>query len=245
MSTVIIVDGGLGRTLCMIPALKKFVLESNEDVLILAKGWLWAYAGSGLNVLPFGLPDQLEKVNAYDNVIKPEPYFALEFRLGVATLAEACYTALGLAVPDEDECRPYQPVLANFTSAINSVKPVLVIQPHGEGGINNTRAMTPREIATAVVMHRDTHSIYVVGTKENIVIENVTVLKDMSEGQYIKTVLSAALVIGCDSSAIHIAASAHIPHVAYLSKTAGTPLYSDTKLEVREGYEDCLTNPRL
>ncbi|TGW14446.1 hypothetical protein EIL50_05505, partial [bacterium NHP-B] len=89
----VIIDGGLGRVLCAIPALQE--LNKKHELIVLTGGWEYAYTGSGLNVLSMGTPNLQFKLEGFE-VVKPEPYWNLDYRSGKLNLVEAFLTELGL-----------------------------------------------------------------------------------------------------------------------------------------------------
>lgn len=238
----VMLDGGLGRVLCAIPALQ--VLAEEFELLVISGGWLEAYKGSGLTVLPMGLPNQADLLDGY-RVIKPEPYWELSYRDGRHNLVDAFFKALNLDLPKKG--LPFKTDTRSAGSVVKSPKQVLMFQPIGSGGIADSRSMTKEEIESVVEKYKKEYSIFLVGTDENFGFkkEDVTPVKDLKEAAFIRVIQECDLFVGCDSAGLHIAAAAGVPHIAYLASTSGVKYYESTSKIVRENYEGMRTNPRL
>lgn len=237
----VIIDGGLGRVICAIPALQE--LASKKELIVLAGGWFDAYKGSGLNVLPSGLPSTVDSLNGY-KVVKPEPYWELGYRNGELNLVEAFYIALGLKPPVD--AIPFHVDTRHVPGVINAPLPVLVLQPFGSGGQGDSRSMTMKEINQVIDEYHTHYSVFVVGKDLPELDPGKCVpVKDIKDSQFIKYVQNAALFIGCDSAGLHIAAASSNRLKAYVSTTSGIKYYPNVELIVREGFEDMRVNPRL
>mgnify|MGYP005992825365 CR=1 FL=1 len=238
----VMLDGGLGRVLCAIPALQ--TLAEEFELLVISGGWLEAYKGSGLKVLPMNLPNQADLLDGY-RVIKPEPYWELSYRDGRHNLVDAFHKALNLDLPKK--ALPFRTDTRGVGSAVKASRPTLILQPVGAGGPVDTRSMTKTEIESDIDKYKKEYSIFLVGTKEDLGVDTkeVTVVKDLKNAAFIKVVQSCALFIGCDSSGVHIAAAAGVPHILYAATTSGIKYYENTSKFVRKGFEGMRTNPRL
>lgn len=239
----VMIDGGLGRVLCAIPALQE--LNKKHDLIVLTGGWEYAYSGSGLTVLPLGKPGLQTILDGYP-VVKPEPYWNLDYRAGKANLVEAFFAELNLTVP-KGEVLPYNPDLRHMPASIYSEKPILMIQPHGSGGEADSRSMTRKELVDVVNKYRQEYSVFIIGTEVELKFEDESVqqIKNIAEPVFIRYMQIADLIVSCDSAGLHIAAAMGTPHVAYLSSTSGVKYYRKTSKIVREGFKDMRINPRL
>lgn len=241
----VIIDGGLGRCLCAIPALQQ--LAKTKEVIVLSGGWLEAYRGAGLTVYPLGLPSQDEMVEGYD-VIKPEPYYDIDYREGSINMVTCFYKLLG--VEPEDRGAVPVPFKTDTTKAASfpvTGKPLCVIQCHGAGGESDPRSMTNAELDTYVNKYYQSHTVVIVGTKTQFNYPEGTVMVHPELGPYFffRYVQEAAVFVGCDSSGLHIRAAAGKPSEVLLSTTAGVPLYPDCEITVRPGCEGLNISPRL
>ena len=239
----VIIDGGLGRVLCAIPALQE--LNKKHDLIVLTGGWEFAYSGSGITVHQLGKPGLQDILDGYP-VVKPEPYWNMDYRTGKANLVEAFYQELNLTVP-KGECLPYNPDLRHMPASIHSDRPVLILQPHGSGGEADSRSMTRKEVAEVINKYHKEYAIFIIGTDVDFGFDKEVAqqIKNIAEPVFIRYVQIADLVVSCDSAGLHIAAAMGIPHVAYLSTTSGVKYYKKTSNIVREGFEDMRVNPRL
>lgn len=238
----VMVDGGLGRVICAIPALQQ--LADKFELLVVSGGWLEAYKGSGLNVLPMNLPNQADLLDGY-RVIKPEPYWELSYRSGEHNLVEAFYLALYMDLPESD--LPFKTDTRSVGSLIKAPKPALMFQPFGSGGAADQRSMYKSEIDAVVEKYKKEYSIFLVGCPDDMGYDkkDVTFVKDLKKAAFIRFVQECTLFVGCDSSGLHIAAAAGVPHIVYLGPTSGVKYYDKTSKIIRKGYEGMRTNPRL
>lgn len=239
----VMIDGGLGRVLCAIPALKE--LNTKHDLVVLTGGWEFAYSGSGLKVHPLGKPGLQYILEGYE-IVKPEPYWNLEYRTGKANLVEAFYQELNLTVP-KSESVPYSPDLRQIPASIYSERPILMLQPHGSGGEADSRSMTRREVIEVIEKYRKEYSIFIIGTEVDFGFEDDSVqqIKNIAEPAFIRYIQLADLIVSCDTAGLHIAAAMGTPHVAYLATTSGVKYYEKTSKIIREGFKDMRVNPRL
>jgi predicted RNase H-related nuclease YkuK (DUF458 family) len=240
----VMLDGGLGRVLCAIPALQE--LAKTCELIVVSGGWVSAYKGSGLKVIPMSLPNQAELLEEFV-IIKPEPYWELAYRKGTANLVGAFYLALGIDMPLNKPFLPFATDTRGVGIKIISPKPVLMFQPHGSGGGVDARSMTDEEIEKVVNKYKKEYSIFLIGCDADLKLstEDVTVIKDITEPAFIRYIQACKIFVGCDSAGLHIASASKIPVVAYLSITSGIKYYKTTSKVIRKGYEDMRINPRL
>lgn len=239
----VIIDGGLGRVLCAIPALKE--LNKKHELIVLTGGWEFAYTGSGLNVIALGTPNLQAKLEGYA-VQKPEPYWNLDYRAGKLNLVEAFQVELGLTVPKGDNL-PYSPDLRHMPASIHSERPILMLQPHGSGGEADSRSMTRKEVEKVVEKYHKEYSIFIIGTDIDFGFEPEVVqqIKEVAEPVFIRYMQIADMIVSCDTAGLHIAAAMGKPHVAYLASTSGVKYYKKTSKIIRAGFENMRVNPRL
>jgi len=240
----VMLDGGLGRVICAIPALQE--LAKTCDLTVVSGGWLAAYKGSGLKVIPMGLPNQADLL-AKHIIVKPEPYWELGYRDGTSNLVEAFFNALDINIPEGATNLPYNPDTRHIGVIARSPKPTLFFQPFGSGGGADPRSMTKQEIQDVINKFSNSHSIFLIGTDEDLGYskEVLTHVKDIQEAAFIRYVQKADMFVGCDSSGLHIRAAAGKEHLAYLASTSGVKYYKTTSMHVREGFEGMRVNPRL
>ena len=239
----VIIDGGLGRVLCAIPALKE--LNKKHELIVLTGGWEFAYTGSGLNVLALGTPNLQYKLEGFE-VVKPEPYWNLDYRSGKLNLVEAFLTELGLTVPKGDNL-PYSPDLRHIPASIHSDRPILMLQPHGSGGEADSRSMTRKEVVEVVEKYHKEYAVFILGTDVDFGFEPDVAqqIKEIAEPVFIRYVQIADMVVSCDTAALHIAAAMGKPQVAYLASTSGVKYYKKLSTITRKGFEGMRVNPRL
>lgn len=240
----VMVDGGMGRVLCAIPALQQ--LNKMYDLIVLSGGWLQAYKGSGLHVIPMGLPDQDLILAAYE-IWKPEPYWTVAYRKGEQNMVEAWYEVLRLQVPEGPNL-PYRTDTRAVPAVVTAPKKVLMVQPLGSGGLADPRSMTQDELKYCVDKFKEEFSVFILGCNAEqlgFTPEDATFVEMGQEISFIKYIQMAHLFIGCDSAGLHIAAAAGVPAVAHLSVTSGVKYYPELKIVTRPGHEDMRTCPRL
>lgn len=238
----VFIDGGLGRVLCAIPALKE--LAKTNELKVLTGGWRYAYIGSGLDVVNYGEPEMESTLDGF-KIVKPEPYWNLGFREGKLNLVEAFYEELGLTVPKD--AVPYTPDLRQVGARIHSERPILMLQPHGSGGEADPRSMMRDEVSEVIEKYSKEYAVFIIGTEVDFGFEpeKVQQIKDIPESAFIRYLQKADMIVSCDSCGLHLAAAGAIPHIAYLKTTSGIKYYKTTSKVVHPEYKGMRVNPRL
>jgi hypothetical protein len=137
MQTTLLIDGGLGRNVCAIPALEQYV-RNNPDTLIITHHWTAIFWGNKLltdNVFDAQTKGLFEKVKC-TKIIKPEPYFNSNFLNERINMVQAFGEEL------EIDCEGEYPKLYfsrtelnNSRQFIDSSKKTIVFQPFGSSAV--------------------------------------------------------------------------------------------------------------
>lgn len=248
----VIMEGGLGRVLCGIPALQE--LDKIADLIVVSSGWSEAYRGSGLRVISRCSPNSLPFLEGR-KIIQPEPYWNWGYRNGEITLYEAfveeLIPELGVTVP-----APFMPDVLPHLSVYNEVvgtdpRPLVVIQPQGSGGAADSRSMTVSQLVDKLTEYpEDAYQILLVGVDpecdyRGILPNNAQVWSGMSDGCFIKLIHEADIFVGCDSSGIHIRAAAGRPADLVANTTAGIRYNELVSVHAPSGNYETRDVPRL
>jgi ADP-heptose:LPS heptosyltransferase len=242
MNTTLLIDGGLGRQICAIPALEKYV-EEHPDTVIVSYFWsqiFWGNKKLSKNIFDSqtkGLFDRLKNTN----IIKPEPYFNNNFINQRISLTQAFNEVIN------DSKDPLEKPKLYFTkSETNAVqqnldfsKKIVVFQPFGsEARFQNNDVVDPSARSLNL---KTTQAILNRLKRENcqvIIYENRDFpCIDEKEFSFMKNLNyreSAALIANCD---YFIGIDSSGQHVAHALDKPGTTFFGGTN-PVSFGYPD-------
>lgn len=239
MKYLIVLDGGLGRTLCALPAIKQFAKK--HDTIIITGNWGEAFFYSGLKVIPAGPRGSYSAFIEDRKVLVPEPYYNPRWLRGEITLVEAFAQELNVKLPKDP--LPMLPPLHNV-SLPHEAEDIdyTVIQPGGS--VNAMTMEEMQEILAENATRECPETIFIVGTEETF--DGAVTLYGLPVEMYFKLIAGAKKFIGCESSGYHIAAAAGVPHTVYTAETSGYKFYPSTKQVIRPGFEGFpIISPRL
>lgn len=229
MIQTLLIDGGLGRTICAIPALEKFV-ENYPNSYIIVHTWtpiLWGNTKIARNVFDEHTKDLYYKIrDTY--ITKPEPYYNSEYLHGKISLRDAFERVINF----DDEPMPIPKIhlssaelhyaAKNFTPG----KKYIAFQP-----IGSTAKVDDGVILDTTVRSLSVEAINLLGYKLKkrgytcVLLGNIQLPIDHSNFIYVNTSTArefAAVIsqcdyfIGVDSSGQHIARCFDIPGTVIL-----------------------------
>lgn len=249
--TVFNIDGGAGRVITAIPALKKYIKNNPDtDVRILVFGW---------EELFYGIPDLQDKVYSAehrgafdthikdaDKFVKPEPYCLPSYYRQEKSLIEAFDEIINETDDHSDLEVPQLPVSKQefvfasqtLAQARQANKPIVVIQPFGreaqkvgENDILDTGTRSFEiDFYMAVVKALSEKYTLVLMAEQHLFIpaDNITVKLNANLRGWVGLIAQADYFIGCDSLGQHIARAVNKRGTVILGATfAKNTTYTD------------------
>jgi ADP-heptose:LPS heptosyltransferase len=241
---VILIDGGIGRVICAIPALEKYVKSHlEEDIKILVYGWdslLWS--NKILQPITYNINDKGvfdNHIKDADVVISPEPYRLPEYFKQKMTLIQAFDFLLNNST---ESTLPYlyiselekinaRKILEDVKKYQNKEK-TIVIQPFGstasfESVANNdvisddtSRSMSLEMYSIIARQLANNYNIVLFADNKFHFKEDVYSYKLTADLRTHMSVISQAdYFIGCDSVGQHMARAFSIPGTVILGST--------------------------
>lgn len=250
MSTIISLDGGLGRVIAAIPALLKYHKNHpDEEWYVMIPGW---------DFITWGIPELQERTfnpdarGSFDlfwkaeKIISPEPYFVPEYYRNQISLREAFDVCINDSI-DHSDLSPMQLKLSlaekrkafeviNEAQQRHRKQKTIVIQPYGstatphESGIFDDSL---RSIPTPMLdyfinnLSKDYNLIFV-GAKEFHNLKTYKPDPDPNLREWAAIIEAADYFIGCDSCGQHMCKA--------LNKKASVVIAGTHKINVT--YED-------
>jgi hypothetical protein len=241
---VILIDGGIGRVICAIPALEKYVKSHlEEDIKILVYGWdslLWS--NKILQPITYNINDKGvfdNHIKDADVVISPEPYRLPEYFKQKITLIQAFDFLLNNSTEStlpslyisELEKINAKKILEDVKKYQNKEK-TIVIQPFGstasfESVANNdviiddtSRSMSLEMYSIIVKELANNYNIVLFADNKFHFKEDLYSYKLIADLRTHMSVISQAdYFIGCDSVGQHMARAFSIPGTVILGST--------------------------
>lgn len=135
-------DGGVGRIICTIPAVEEYIKQSKDKVVVIS-GWLEPYLNNKKPTRVYHMQQSYlwEDVIKNSELLHPEPYWDHQYYNQKHHLIQSFYKTLGLKIPEEivrpnivlqDMEIEWAKQLINADGK-NKGKKVIVFQPHGAG----------------------------------------------------------------------------------------------------------------
>lgn len=142
MKKSIMLDGGVGRIICTIPAVEEFIKKSKEEVVVIT-GWLDPYLNNKKPTRVYHMNQSYlwEDVIKSSELLHPEPYWDYQYYNQKHHLIQSFYKGLGLTVP-KDIPRPnimLQDMEIEWAKQLirgdgkEKGKKVIIFQPYGAG----------------------------------------------------------------------------------------------------------------
>jgi hypothetical protein len=223
-----IIDGGAGRVICSIPALKKYAkLNPDKDFNIIIWGWdglLWGIPELQNKVRNIDQKNLFEDVIKDSIVVKPEPYSLWSYYNQKKSLSQ-CFDEIINQTDNHDDLEVPKMVLSkteelNGHHIVQDVKKAqgkqktIVIQPFGQSARNDrgiiidddTRSFEhPFYLKLVEKLSKD-YNIVLYAPKEHFIEDDKFTFKLETDIRTWSAIINAAdYFIGCDSSGQHIA----------------------------------------
>ena len=226
MTTVICIDGGLGRAITSIPALLKYHKNHpDEEWYIMIHGWeyvMWGFPE--LQERTFD-PDTKGSINLFwkaDKIIFPEPYQVPAYYRNEISLREAFDVAINESTDHSDlpdmqlklslaEKRTAYDVIT-FAKSIHNKQKTIVLQPYGStaephktGIFDDSLRSIPKPMLDYFIdnLSKDYNLIFM-GAKEFHQPKTFKPDPDPNMREWMAIVDEADYVIGCDSCVQHM-----------------------------------------
>ena len=238
--TAYVIDGGIGRVISAIPALRSAAVE--RDILVIAGSWDLMYIGSGLNVIE-STSSYLKEATKDYNIIHPEPYHLKAVRDGKWNLVQGFdYLINGTSedmLPHFKASAQTQAQVHNILSPNPSPEPkrYVAVQPFGSGGASDGRSMTMPQLETVITaLLEEGYTPVLLGTEFISGMENnPMVIQPQGMDYYVFGAMISVCeyFIGCDSAGMHIARACGIPGTIVLGATSGARYYPEWFHELR------------
>lgn len=244
MKKIFLLDGGAGRIIAAIPALKKYVREHpNETIRILVSGWDVLYWGiPELHDITFnpeqkGIFEQLF-LDA-DEVISPEPYRVPGYYKQELSLA-AAFNAIINNTTDHKDLEPPRLVLSkqeefNAAKFIADVKQqqhkqkTIIIQPFGRSAERpdqnvildtSSRSLDHQSYLKLVKKLSAKYNLVFFGEQNFQLAEDTYTIKPQADLRMWSAFIEAAdYFVGCDSLGQHMARAFNKPGTVILGST--------------------------
>lgn len=236
MTTAHLINGGLGRVICAIPALQR----TNQFALL--EGFAEPFIGTGIPALeassvyaPHFLADK--HINAV------EPYHLLQYRNGDINMVEAFDLLINGDISTDvpklyfDKAFQQQIRAEQRNAAKADNIRVAVMQPFGadksHGG--QGRDMTEVQVQQCIAVLKEAgFTVFLVGVEGQV--DRATypdAIKVVCESvsEYLHFISVTDYFVGCDSSGMHIARAANVPGCIFFGSTSGKKYYPDWFLE--------------
>jgi len=227
----IVIDGGLGRTICSIPAVEKFV-TNNPDTFVISY-WPAVYNCNKV-IQPVSYdPDSKGVFNLVKDsvIIKPEPYYDNDYNNERIHLIEAFDKILNhqteMIIPKI--ILSHNEYLSSF-SKLNNSKKTVVFQPFGStanlgGDVFDTTARSLNKNNTIQIINRLRKQNVDVLLMEHrnvpfLDYSNIINVGNLHYREWFGLIACSNYFIGVDSSGQHIARSFNIPGTVFIGGTS-------------------------
>jgi len=240
MPKAININGGLGRVVCALPALK-LLQEKEPDTLVIMNGWDDLFLMTDLNTIEAGSVAIGKMLEGYD-VITPEPYHQAGYRNGEYDMRYAFAKDLGVEFGktidygirmDSNNVRKYMHHFRNEVADAKG-KPLAMIQVKASGN-ENIRDLNKETTLNAIeAVKKAGYFPVLVGDTSTIPFDlQCYHINNTSLVDYITLLAMCDLFIGGDSSGMHLARAFGKKGIIFFTSTAGIKFYPDWFIEFR------------
>ncbi|NBV27509.1 hypothetical protein EBS02_00590 [bacterium] len=237
MSKTLIIDGGLGRMICAIPALEKFV-KTNQNSIIISYYWTSIFWGNPILtncIFDSGTKGLFERIKN-TKIIKPEPYYNNDYLNEKISLA----TSFNREINNDDEDMTSSKIyLSNYELKMGrdyirkDDRKVVVFQPFGSTAeISDNDVCDPssrslsKDAVLKIVKNLISNNIHVVIFDNRILpflynlAHNITFFHNNDIRFASSIIANSDFFIGVDSCGQHIARSFDIPGTVFIGSTS-------------------------
>ncbi len=261
MSTTLLIDGGLGRVICAIPALEKFV-QNNPNTTIITYFWtpvIWGNKKLTPYVFDNNTKGLFEKIKD-TKISKPEPYYNNDYINQKIGLSDAFNQEIN-GNKDKMSVAKLYPSRSEMERGskvrIGNKRAFVAIQPFGSTATitdNDTSDPTARSMSKNTIislikrLRHENFGLYLMTDKtipflnrEDFVDHYPTNVREI-----VSTIANCDYFIGVDSSGQHIARSFNKPGTVLLGGTPAINIsYPDFFNIIKFGIDDKYTSYRL
>ena len=244
MKKVFMIDGGAGRVIAAIPALKKYVKENpDQDVCILIGGW---------DTLFWGIPElqditySMDTKGVFENVVlsadeivSPEPYRVPGYFKQKLSLAEAFNVLINNTNDHSDLGNPT--LTLNKSEEFNAAKMLaqvkqeqqkqktIIIQPYGRSAQRvdenvimdeSSRSLEPQTYLALVKKLSTKYNLVFFGEENTVLPSDTYTFKPKGDLRMWSALIEASdYFIGCDSVGQHVARAFNKPDTVIIGST--------------------------
>lgn len=240
MTTIIKIDGGVGRVMAAIPALMKYnKLHQGEEWYVMIAGWDYMFWGiPELQNRTFNSESKGVFQNYFwkaDKVIAPEPYKVPAYYRQEISLAEAFDIEINGSDSTEPLCDIFlslsQQEIEKGKSIVSSLKQMgknktIIFQPFGSTASKSCCGsvdFTLRSLKSDVYMYMvkklsEFYNVVYMGNKD--LKDDISIgLDNLSEREWAAVIKAADYFIGCDSCGQHMAKAVGTDASVFISGT--------------------------
>jgi hypothetical protein len=239
MKKTLIIDGGLGRHVCAIPALEKFV-KNNSDCTIITHFWTGIFWGNPIltnNIFDGSTKGLFDKIKD-TKISKPEPYYNNRFLNNEISMIEAFDEEINSEVVEVSKPKIYLSKfeLSKARNQINPHKKNIVIQPfgstavyeHGEVVDETLRSLNKANTIQLIdTLTRSGYEVILMDSKNMPELSNVRNINHLPYRDCAAVIANSDYFIGVDSSGQHLAYALNKPGSTFFggsnSKNFGYP----------------------
>jgi hypothetical protein len=217
MTKTLIIDGGLGRHVCAIPALEKFV-KNNPDCNIITHYWTGIFWGNPIlsdRIFDGSTKGLYEKIKD-TKISKPEPYYNTRFLNNQISMIEAFDEEINgvVEVVSKPKLHMSKFELNKARQHLNPSKKNIVIQPFGSTAIYDNGEVfdeTLRSLNKANALQlidglmRSGYEVILMDSKNLPELANVRNINHLQYRECAAVIANCDYFIGIDSSGQHLA----------------------------------------
>jgi hypothetical protein len=234
MNRAIYIDGGLGRVIAALPALRA------SKSLVIVAGWEELFANTDIEHASAGATNLVTALHEVD-IYSPEPYHTSKFRCGEQNLVESFNSLLGTEGEDyglfanQFICNDWMGKFEEIEEAKG--RRVALIQVRASGD-TNARDLT-EEMSLNAVEACFAAGLYPVVVGSPPLFDMPCPYFETSMSDFIALMSISTLFIGGDSSGMHLAKAMDTPGIICLTSTAGHRMYPEHFKEFRNPKHPC------
>ena len=220
MEQTLLIDGGLGRVICAIPALEKFI-EAHEQDNIICYFWTPIIWGNKL-LTPRTFDNQtkglLERIR-HTKISRPEPYYNNDYINENCNLIQAFHQEINQLTEILEPAKLYlsrQELLINSKVRSDKTKKVIALQPFGSGAqitadnVLDTSARSLNRLTLQMLIRRlrqENYDIYLITDKPIPFVNSEDFIKHQPKQirDIAASIAHCDYFVGIDSAGQHIA----------------------------------------
>ena len=230
MSKAILVKGGIGKVLSILPAIRR------SGDLAISGGWHEFYSCAGVQSIEIDSA-MVPTLTKDRDIVEVNPYLLAKVRQGEWNYTQgANYLVNGEAFDDKPICDLPKQLIEEARMTCDSITggmPVVIINPVGSN--NDGRSMVKGQLDHIIsILHSLGITPIILADTEIQTDVEVNCIKANDHIQFAAFVAACDYLIGIDSAAMHIARARDIPGSIFFGATAGVKFYPDWFSEHRD-----------